>query len=83
MMLDVTEVNKRFAASLRWHRLQQGKSRDELSGASGVCRRTIQNYEQGRTNPSLYNVILLADALRIPLAELANIEGGIKYAERG
>lgn len=49
----------------------QRVSQAELARRSGVVLRTLQHYEQGRRVPSFPAAVKLADALGVPLEELA------------
>lgn len=50
----------------------QGLTRCELSKISGISESTIKNIEYGKSNPSYDTLVLLADALEIPLDILCN-----------
>lgn len=45
-------------------------SQEELGNRMGVERRTIQRYENAVTDPRYADLLLLAQALRVPLADL-------------
>lgn len=45
-------------------------SQEELGNLMGVERRTIQRYENAVTDPRYADLLLLAQALRVPLADL-------------
>jgi transcriptional regulator with XRE-family HTH domain len=45
-------------------------SQDQLADRMGVERRTIQRYERAVTDPRYADLLLLADALRVPVADL-------------
>ncbi|WP_338683995.1 helix-turn-helix transcriptional regulator [Streptomyces acidiscabies] len=45
-------------------------SQDQLADRMGVERRTIQRYENAVTDPRYADLLLLADALRVPVADL-------------
>lgn len=47
-----------------------GLSQDQLAVLAGVDRRTIQRYEAGTRDPRFADLLLLADALDVPLAKL-------------
>ena len=47
-------------------------SQDQLADRMGVERRTIQRYENAVTDPRYADLLLLADALRVPVADLLN-----------
>lgn len=47
-----------------------GLSQDQLAVLAGVDRRTIQRYEAGARDPRFADLLLLADALGVRLADL-------------
>ncbi|MBV7671358.1 helix-turn-helix domain-containing protein [Streptomyces halstedii] len=47
-----------------------GMSQEHLGDLIGVERRTIQRYESGTRDPRYTDLLLLADALGVPLADL-------------
>lgn len=47
-----------------------GLSQDQLADRIGVERRTIQRYERAERDPRYPDLLLLADALGVPLADL-------------
>lgn len=59
-----------FAQNLKKFRKERNLTQRELAEKSGVRKNTIYCYEDGRTIPTIYNVQLLADALKIPITKL-------------
>lgn len=51
-------------------RQDAGLSQDQLAGLAGMDRRSIQRYEAGRRDPRYADLLLIADALNVPLADL-------------
>lgn len=47
-----------------------GLSQDQLADAIGMERRSIQRYEGGTRDPRFTDLVRIADALGVPLAEL-------------
>lgn len=45
-------------------------SQEQLAARIGVDRRTIQRYENSVTDPRFADLLLLADALRVPVTDL-------------
>ncbi|MEV6274469.1 helix-turn-helix transcriptional regulator [Nocardia sp. NPDC051832] len=63
----------RTADVIRRSREEKGLSKEELGAAIGVDKRTIDRYENGKSEPSLSNAAALAAALDISLTELAGV----------
>ncbi|MCX5522162.1 helix-turn-helix domain-containing protein [Streptomyces bobili] len=51
-------------------RTNAGLSQDQLAERAGVDRRTIQRYEAATRDPRFPDLLLIADALDVPLADL-------------
>ena len=51
-------------------RQSKGMSLRMLADISGTSKESIINLETGRTDPKLSTLLAVADALRVPLAEL-------------
>jgi transcriptional regulator with XRE-family HTH domain len=60
------------AANIRRTRLALGWSKEALAHEAGLHRTFIGHVERGETNLSIDNLERLADALKIPAAELLN-----------
>lgn len=50
---------------LRWHRLANGLSQDELAAKSGIAKGNISKYETGRMTPHPITLRKLAEALGV------------------
>lgn len=61
-----TQLSHRIAAL----RHQAKLSQDQLAVRAGVDRRSIQRYEAGERDPRYPDLLLIADALGVPLADL-------------
>lgn len=59
-----------FGANLNKIRRATGISQEELAKIVGVDKSYISNLEHGRNNPTLATLEKLANALRIPIADL-------------
>ena len=61
-----TQLGHRIAAL----RADAGLSQDDLAERAGLDRRSIQRYEAGSREPQYGDLLLIAHALDIPLADL-------------
>lgn len=73
-MPDHAEVAGAIARNLRRHRAARGWSLDVLAQRSGVSRTMLVQIEQERTNPTVWTLVRVADALRVSVAELIGPE---------
>lgn len=60
---------ERLPQSMIDARRAKGWGRGRLAKESGVHLQSIRNYETGKCIPGLYNAVLLADSLELPLDE--------------
>lgn len=60
----------RFGKRVRYLRLRAGHSQEELASLCSLDRTYVGGIERGERNPSLKNILLLANALMVPVAEL-------------
>ncbi|WP_458407704.1 helix-turn-helix domain-containing protein [Anaerotignum sp.] len=70
-----------FAKNLRKFRKQKGYSQEKLAKALNYGYTAIANYESGRNEPSLDDLIRLAEALDVTLDELIGMEFTTKEKE--
>jgi transcriptional regulator with XRE-family HTH domain len=59
-----------FGNQIRSLREQTGQSQETLANDTGIARRYLSEIEQGRANPSLDLIVLLAEALDLPPSDL-------------
>jgi transcriptional regulator with XRE-family HTH domain len=59
-----------FGAQLRAARVRRGMSQDDLAERTGMHRTYVGGIERGERNPSLTNIVRLAAALRVDVADL-------------
>ena len=59
----------KWGSAMRAARIKRGLSMQKLAGKSGVSLWSIHDYEHGKHEPQLFNLVCLADALEIPLDE--------------
>ncbi|MEU2077086.1 helix-turn-helix transcriptional regulator [Streptomyces sp. NPDC013489] len=55
---------------MRELRAAAGLSQDQLADRIGMERRSVQRYERGERDPRYTELLLIADALDVPVAEL-------------
>ena len=65
-----------LAKSARECREAKGWSRQQLANAADIHRHTVDNIEAGLHAPSIYTVMLLADALGVSLDEYVGRKKG-------
>lgn len=58
-----------YGRAMRTARNKNHLTQQELSDLSGISRSTIDAYENDRRNPSLLNVVALADTLNMSIDE--------------
>ena len=59
-----------IGARIREARLYANLTQEKLAELAGMDRQAVNRIEQGHASPLLDNLIRLADALGVPLAEL-------------
>ncbi|MBS1619752.1 MAG: helix-turn-helix transcriptional regulator [Bacteroidetes bacterium] len=65
---------KKFGQRLIKLREERGLSQSDLARLSGKDRQNIYRIEKGLLNPTLFQLTELAEALKISVTELVNIE---------
>src|SRR3954466_14857550 len=63
-------VDDRLAANVRRLRIARHMSLSELARATGIGKATLSSIENGRANPTVGTLAAVAEALRVPVAEL-------------
>jgi transcriptional regulator with XRE-family HTH domain len=69
-MFDMIDANGVLAANVRRLRIACHLSLSELARATGIGKATLSSIENGRANPTVGTLRAIADALRVPIAEL-------------
>lgn len=64
------ERRQRIAAQIRAARLHANLSQQDVVTLTGLDRSTYQDIERGRSSPLLDNLLRIADAIGVPLADL-------------
>ncbi|MGO4630476.1 helix-turn-helix domain-containing protein [Streptomyces sp. 2RAF24] len=60
------ELGKRIAAGRR----KAGLSQDQLAERIGMERRSVQRYESGDRDPRFTDLVLISEAIGVPLPDL-------------
>ncbi len=55
---------------IRQVRKRQGLSQEQLAQSSGLSRSSIINFETGKRNPRVKDLIKIANALNVPVVDL-------------
>ena len=69
-MAERSTAHVAFGRAIRDFRVQRGISQEQLGYDSGLHRTYVGGIERGERNPSLQNIIRIADALGVPPSEL-------------
>jgi transcriptional regulator with XRE-family HTH domain len=67
-----------YGRALRELRIERGLSQERLAQVANLDRTYVSGIERGERNPSLANILKLADALGIPLAKWAEKAEGLR-----
>ena len=74
------EKRPKFSRNLIKYRKARGLTQVQLAERSGLSKRMIAYYETNVANPPLANVLILAEALSISVAELTDTNGTASVA---
>lgn len=66
----IVERRRKIAARIRDARLHANLSQQDVVTHTGMDRSAYQDIEHGRTSPLLDNLLRIADAIGVPLADL-------------
>ena len=69
--MNISEV---FAEKLKAYRKEKNLTQEELFEKSDVAINTIRSYEQGKGNPTLNTIALLANALGVTIGQLCGAD---------
>ncbi len=74
--MDKSELLKNVGKKIQEIRISKGLSQVDLVGKieGNIDTTNISRIESGRTNPTIYTLYRISEALEIPLSELINIE---------
>ena len=71
--IDEMTWRKEFSKLLRDKLRHEGIKQEQLAAETGISRITISKYLNQRATPSGYNLNLIAECLRCPVYEFADI----------
>lgn len=74
-MLMSRDELRRFGENVRRNRVKKGLSQEALADLSGLHRTYIGGVERGERNISLVNIVRIAKALNMALADLLHDVG--------
>ncbi|MFW3474481.1 helix-turn-helix domain-containing protein [Streptomyces microflavus] len=60
--------------NVRAARTAAGLTQEGLAGRAGLDRKTVNRLEQGATSPLLDHLLVIADAIGVPLSDLVREE---------
>lgn len=60
-----------YGLAIRELRTEQGLSQERLAQLAGLDRTYTSGVERGERNPSLANLLKIAEALNVPLSQIA------------
>lgn len=66
----IPDARRTLGARIQARRLHRNLTQEQLAARSGIDRSTVQRIEGGLNDPRYSHLLLLADALDIPLADL-------------
>jgi transcriptional regulator with XRE-family HTH domain len=74
--MEKSELLKKVGKKIQNIRLKKGMSQVDLVGMieGNIDTTNISRIESGRTNPTLYNLYRISQALNVPLTDLVNFE---------
>ena len=74
--MEKSELLKKVGKKIQNIRLEKGMSQVDLVGLieGNIDTTNISRIETGRTNPTLYNLYRISQALDVPLTDLVNFE---------
>lgn len=77
--MEKSELLKKVGKKIQKIRLGKGLSQVDLVGLveGSIDTTNISRIESGRTNPTLYNLYRISQALDVPLKDLVNFESKI------
>ena len=71
-------LSEKLGASIRRYRIAGGLTQHELARLAGLTSGYLSDVERGKVNISINNLNSLADALKVPLADLLDCEDADK-----
>lgn len=67
-------LSEKLGASIRRYRIAGGLTQHELARLAGLTSGYLSDVERGKVNISINNLNSLADALKVPLADLLDCD---------
>jgi transcriptional regulator with XRE-family HTH domain len=73
MLLNIDKFYQEIGSIIKELREKQGVSQEALANYLGLTRMSIINLEKGRHRPSIHQIFLIADLLKVNIHELLPI----------
>ncbi|MFG2589035.1 helix-turn-helix domain-containing protein [Streptomyces sp. NPDC048438] len=64
------DERRRLGVQIRERRMRQNLTQEKLAERAGISRDTVQRIERAANNPRLTDLLQIARALKVPLADL-------------
>lgn len=69
------DLIKVFGERVRGLRKERGYTMENFAGLAGIDYRQLSNIERGEVNTTISSIYVIAKALKVPMAELINMDG--------
>lgn len=70
--MDKEQLKKKIGQRIVQLRSQKGWSQSDLARACNKDRQVLEQFENGKVNPTIYSLLEIAKALEVPLKELVD-----------
>ena len=67
---NLSDFRKLFSERFKVYLYSKGITMQDLTDKTGISKKTLYNYLEGKTNPSLMNIYKIANALDLDMSDL-------------